>query len=165
MTTDAELRELLRHTGLRATAPRVTTLAVVSERQHAETDEIAEAVRERLGSVSTQAIYGVLHALTAAGLVRRLETGARDAARYEIQRHDNHHHLVCRGCGRIEDVPCVRGQSPCLEPSDALDFTVEVAEVLFRGVCSECRATSVLMQTSSPMPPSSNQPPLKEKKP
>jgi Fur family ferric uptake transcriptional regulator len=129
----------LRQAGLRVTSPRLATLAVLAERQHAETDDIAAAVRERLGSVSTQAVYGVLHALTEAGLVRRLDTGSRDAARYEIHRHDNHHHLLCRVCGRVEDVPCVKGKAPCLEPEDDLGFSIEIAEVLFRGVCAECR--------------------------
>ncbi|PWH06617.1 transcriptional repressor [Brachybacterium endophyticum] len=140
MTTD--LADDLRSAGLRVTAPRLATLAVVAERQHAEADEIAAAVRERLGTVSRQAVYDVLHALTDAGLLRRVATGARHAARYEIHRHDNHHHMVCRVCGRLEDVPCTTGEAPCLTPSDDLGFDIEVAEVLFRGVCSACRTAS-----------------------
>ena len=131
--------EQLRRAGLRVTAPRLAVLEVVAERQHAETDEIAAAVRGRLGSVSTQAVYGVLNALTDAGLLRRVSTGSRNAVRYEVHHHDNHHHLLCRVCGRLEDVGCAVGEAPCLEASDDHGFTIEAVDVLFRGVCPSCR--------------------------
>ncbi|MDO5662192.1 MAG: Fur family transcriptional regulator [Brachybacterium sp.] len=130
---DAELREA----GLRVTAPRLATLAVVAERKHADADTIATAVRERLGAVSKQAVYDVLHALTRADLLRRIDIDGR-RARYELQSHDNHHHSVCRGCGRIEDVPCATGGAPCLEFGQDAGFVVEEAEVTFRGLCTEC---------------------------
>ncbi|WP_293698044.1 Fur family transcriptional regulator [uncultured Agrococcus sp.] len=140
--SEERLQADLRGAGLRVTAPRLSVLRVVAEQPHAGTDEIAGAVRERLGSVSTQAVYGVLHALTDAGLLRRVDTGARAAARYELQSHDNHHHMLCRECGRLEDVPCAVGNAPCLIPEHNHGFEIEVAEVLFRGVCSQCRATA-----------------------
>ena len=130
----------LHEAGLRATAPRVATLAVVAANPHAEADDVTTAVRERLGAVSKQAVYDVLNALTGAGLLRRVDVDARSAARYEIHRHDNHHHMVCRICGRLEDVPCAIGAAPCLDPSDDLGFDVEEAELMFRGVCSTCRS-------------------------
>lgn len=131
----------LQAAGLRVTAPRVATLAVVTANPHAEADDVTTAVRERLGAVSKQAVYDVLNALTGAGLLRRVDVDARSAARYEIHRHDNHHHMVCRVCGRIEDVACTVGAAPCLDPSDNLGFDVEEAELMFRGVCSTCRGT------------------------
>lgn len=136
-----QVRADLHAAGLRVTAPRVTTLAVVAEHPHAEADEITLAVRERLGAVSKQAVYDVLNALTGAGILRRVDIDARSAARYEIHRHDNHHHMVCRVCGRLEDVACATGEAPCLDPSDDHGFDVEVAELMFRGVCSTCRNT------------------------
>lgn len=136
---ELDAREQLRRAGLRVTAPRLAVLDVVSGRQHAETDEIAAAVRGRLGSVSTQAVYGVLNALTDAGLLRRVSTGSRNAVRYEVHHHDNHHHLLCRVCGRLEDVACAVGEAPCLEASDDHGFTIEAVDVLFRGVCPSCR--------------------------
>lgn len=131
----------LREAGLRVTAPRLATLAVVEERQHADAEEISVAVRDRLGTVSKQAVYDVLHALTDAELVRRVSTGGR-STKFEIHRHDNHHHMVCRHCGRIEDVPCDIGEAPCITPPQDHGFEIEVAEVLFRGTCSACRTTS-----------------------
>ena len=141
-TTEQRLQADLREAGLRVTAPRLATLSVVAEQPHGEADDIAAAVRDRLGSVSTQAVYGVLHALTDAGLLRRVDIGARAAARYELQSHDNHHHMICRECGRLEDVPCAVGHAPCLVPSYDHGFEIEVADVLFKGVCSQCRATA-----------------------
>lgn len=129
----------LHRVGLRVTAPRVATLAVVAAHPHAEADEIATAVRERLGAVSKQAVYDGLNTLTGVGLLRRVDIDARSAARYEIHRHDNHHHMVCRVCGRLEDVACAVGDAPCLVPSEDHGFDVEEAELMFRGVCSTCR--------------------------
>lgn len=132
---DAELRAA----GLRVTAPRLAALAAVAERQHADVDAIAAEVRARLGTVSKQAVYDVLGALTGAGLVRRVPIDDR-RARYELDLHDNHHHLVCRVCGRIEDVPCAVGAAPCLDVPAARGFAVDEADVIYRGTCVACRA-------------------------
>lgn len=134
--------------GLRVTAPRVATLAVVAAHPHAETEEITTEVRNRLGAVSQQAVYDVLNALRGAGLVRRVDVDARSPARYEIHRHDNHHHLVCRICGRIEDIACAVGAAPCLDPDDDHGFDIEEAELIFRGVCSTCRSTATERRTA-----------------
>ncbi len=128
----------LREVGLRVTAPRLATLAVVEEHQHSDAEFIAGEVRERLGSVSTQAVYDVLHALTEKGLVRRVSIDSRKA-RFEIHAGDNHHHMVCSNCGKIENIPCVTGEAPCLTPEDHLGFDIGVAEVLFVGLCPACR--------------------------
>ncbi len=108
---------------------------------HSTADDVAARVRETLGSVSTQAIYDVLRAFVHAELVRRIEP-AESSARYETRIADNHHHLVCRVCGRVTDVDCVVGDAPCLQPSDAAGFHVDEAEVVFWGTCPECRASS-----------------------
>lgn len=88
--------------------------------------------------MSTQAVYDVLHACVKAGLVRRIEP-AGSSARYETRTGDNHHHLVCRVCGRVADVDCAVGEKPCLEPSDLDGFAVDEAEVVFWGVCADCQ--------------------------
>ncbi|GAA1265283.1 Fur family transcriptional regulator [Saccharothrix xinjiangensis] len=131
-------RELLKDAGLRVTAPRLAVLDWLAEHPHATADQVAEGVRARLGSVSTQAVYDVLHACSGAGLLRRIEP-AGHPARYETRTGDNHHHLVCRACGRTADVDCVHGAAPCLEPSSTEGFTVDEAEVLFWGLCPGCQ--------------------------
>jgi Fur family ferric uptake transcriptional regulator len=131
-------RELLKDAGLRVTAPRIAVLDWLAEHPHATADQVADGVRARLGSVSTQAVYDVLNACARTGLLRRMEP-AGHPARYETRTGDNHHHLVCRDCGRTEDVDCVHGTAPCLEPSSTAGFTVDEAEVLFWGLCPDCR--------------------------
>ncbi|WP_216893987.1 Fur family transcriptional regulator [Nocardia alni] len=130
-------RRQLRAAGLRVTAPRVAVLDVVVAQPHSDADRVTAAVRERLGSVSTQAVYDVLRACVGAGLLRRIEP-AGSAARYETRTGDNHHHLVCRSCGTVVDVDCVVGSAPCLEPSDAHGFAIDEAEVVFWGLCPDC---------------------------
>jgi Fur family transcriptional regulator, stress-responsive regulator len=130
----------LRNAGLRVTGPRVAVLSEITEAEHISADQIAEAVRERVGTISTQAVYDVLRALTTAGLVRRIEP-AGSTARYETRVGDNHHHVVCRSCGAITDVDCVMGQRPCLSPADASGFVIDEAEVTFWGLCPSCQTT------------------------
>jgi Fur family transcriptional regulator, stress-responsive regulator len=128
---------MLRDAALRVTRPRVAVLSVVHDRPHADTDSIIGAVRANLGEVSHQAVYDVLRALTTAGLVRRIQPPG-SVARYEARVGDNHHHLVCRSCGAIVDVDCAVGAAPCLTPSDDHGFTIDEAEVVYRGLCPAC---------------------------
>jgi Fe2+ or Zn2+ uptake regulation protein len=109
---------------------------------HRDAEEVAADVRRRLGRISTQAVYDVLRALTDAGLLRRVEIPGSPAARYERWLHDNHHHLVCRSCGDLVDVPCATGDAPCLIPADAAGYDVDEAEVIYWGFCPACRARS-----------------------
>ncbi|BCJ35725.1 transcriptional regulator FurA [Actinocatenispora thailandica] len=128
---------MLRAAALRVTRPRMAVLSAVYEHPHADTDSIIGAVRTRLGGVSHQAVYDVLRALTAAGLVRRIEPPG-SVARYEARVGDNHHHVVCRSCGVITDVDCAVGDAPCLTPSDDHGFVIDEAEVVYRGLCPDC---------------------------
>ena len=133
---DAE--RLLRDAGLRITAPRRAVLAAVREHPHADTETLLAVVRARLGSVSHQAVYDVLRALTDAGLVRRIQP-AGSVARSEARVGDNHHHLVCRSCGTVRDVDCAVGEPSCLTPSDDGGFAIDEAEVVYWGRCPACR--------------------------
>ncbi len=133
--TDADR---LRAAGLRVTAARLAILGAVRAGSHPGTDEIARVVRDRIGHISVQAVYEALAALTAAGLIRRIEP-AGSPARYEARTGDNHHHIVCRSCGAVADVDCVVGRAPCLEPAAAAGFSVDEAEVTFWGLCAACQ--------------------------
>ena len=143
-----DLIDAVRAAGLRVTAPRVAVLREVSEHEHVSADHIAQAVRDQLGTISTQAVYDVLGALTRAGLVRRIEP-AGSPARYETRVGDNHHHVVCRSCGAITDVDCAVGVAPCLSPSDAGGFLIDEAEVTFWGLCPTCQTTNPTEKESS----------------
>jgi Fur family transcriptional regulator, stress-responsive regulator len=132
---------MLRGAALRVTRPRLAVLSAVHEHPHADTASIIAAVRNDLADVSHQAVYDVLRALTAAGLVRCIEPPG-SVARYEARVGDNHHHIVCRSCGAIADVDCAVGPAPCLTPSDDHGFVVDEAEVVYRGLCPACSTTS-----------------------
>ena len=136
-TTATDFATSLREVALRVTRPRLAVLSAVHEHPHADTDTLIRAVREDLADVSHQAVYDVLRALTAAGLVRRIEP-AGSVARYEARVGDNHHHVVCRSCGAIADVDCAIGQAPCLVASYDQGFAIDEAEVLYWGLCSGC---------------------------
>lgn len=120
------------------TRPRLAVLDVLAAGGHLEVEEIARRVRARLDSVSTQAVYDVLGALSRAGLARRIEP-AGSPARYEARAGDNHHHVVCRGCGAIADVDCAVGASPCLQASTDHGFVIDEAEVTYWGLCPACQ--------------------------
>jgi len=130
----------LRGAGLRVTAVRVALLDAVRHGDHLDVEAIAAGVRDRVGHVSLQAVYEALNALTAAGLVRRIEP-ARGPARFEGRVGDNHHHIVCRSCGAVADVDCAVGEAPCLTAADSQGFVIDEAEVIYWGLCPRCSAT------------------------
>ncbi len=126
--------------GLRVTAARVALLETVRHGDHLGVEAIAAGVRGRVGHVSLQAVYEGLHALTAAGLIRRIEP-AGGPPRFEGRVGDNHHHVVCRSCGAVADVDCAVGEAPCLTASDDHGFSIGEAEVIYWGVCPSCAIT------------------------
>jgi len=142
VSTTSDFERMLRGAALRVTAPRVAVLSAVHDHPHSDTDSILGLVRQTLGAVSHQAVYDVLRALTAAGLVRRIQPMG-SVARYETRVGDNHHHVVCRRCGAIADVECAVGEAPCLTASDDNGFVLDEAEVIYWGVCPECSSQSM----------------------
>jgi Fur family ferric uptake transcriptional regulator len=136
--TVAGFRQMLQAVSLRVTRPRVAVLTAVYANAHADTDSVIRAVRSDLPEVSHQTVYDSLNALTAAGLVRRIQPSG-SVARYESRVGDNHHHVVCRRCGATADVDCASGYAPCLTPSASEGFVVDEAEVVFWGLCPNCQ--------------------------
>jgi Fe2+ or Zn2+ uptake regulation protein len=128
---------LLRRHGLQVTAQRLAVLRAVSDRPHSTADDIANVVRAEIGAISRQAVYDALGALTDKGLLRRIQP-AGSPARYEDRVDDNHHHLICRSCGRMVDVDCAVGYTPCLTAADGSGYEIDEAEVIFWGRCPEC---------------------------
>ena len=137
MPPRSDFEQLLRGSALRVTRPRVAVLRAVHEHPHADTETIIGAARAGLGRVSTQAIYDVLRALTSAGLIRRIES-AGSVARYESRVADNHHHVVCRSCGAMQDVDCAVGSAPCLTAANDHGYSIDEAEVTYWGLCPTC---------------------------
>lgn len=130
--------EFLRGRGYRVTAQRLAVLRAVSAEPHVTADNVADTVRAEMGTISLQAVYDVLNVLVDAGLVRRIQP-AGSAARFEARVSDNHHHVICRVCGRTADVDCAVGSSPCLTAVDDMGYLIDEAEVIYWGTCPGCQ--------------------------
>lgn len=133
----SDWRDRLRSAGLRVTQPRLAVLETVRESSHLAADQVSDRVRERIGTVSTQAVYDALNTLTEHGILRKIEP-AGSAMLFEINLDDNHHHIVCRECGAVVDVDCAVGTMPCAVPQQTHGFIVEEAEVTYWGLCPDC---------------------------
>jgi len=131
--------DLLRRHGIQVTAQRLAVLAAVSGRPHGTAEDVATAVRAEIGVISRQAVYDALALLADKGLIRRIQP-AGSPARYEGRVGDNHHHLICRTCGRMADADCAIGAAPCLTPANDSGFEIDEAEVIYWGHCPACRA-------------------------
>ncbi|MEW5982896.1 MAG: Fur family transcriptional regulator [Acidobacteriota bacterium] len=147
MATDQA--DLLRRRGIQITAQRLAVLRAVASQPHITADAVAEGVRVEIGAISLQSVYDALGLLVAEGLIRRIQP-AGSAARFEDRVADNHHHLICRICGRLVDVDCAVGAAPCLTPNDDRGYQVDEAEVAYWGRCPDCLAQSEAPSRSDP---------------
>jgi Fe2+ or Zn2+ uptake regulation protein len=131
--------DLLRQRGYRVTGQRLAVLRAVSREPHVTADAVADTVRAELGSISLQAVYDVLGVLVDVGLIRRIQP-AGSPALFEARVSDNHHHVICRDCGRAADVDCAVGAAPCLTAVDDGGYDIDEAEVIYWGRCPECQS-------------------------
>jgi Fe2+ or Zn2+ uptake regulation protein len=142
-----DFNSLLRENGIPVTAQRLAVLRAVDGYPHGTANSIAEIVRTELGVISRQAVYNVLAVLVENGLLRRIQP-SRSPARYENRVGDNHHHLICRSCGKTVDVDCVVGHAPCLTAAHDSGFLIDEAEVVYWGTCPDCPATNLAVPAS-----------------
>lgn len=133
--------ELLRSNGIAVTAQRIAVMKVVGHNPHCTADEVVQGVKQEIGAISRQAVYNVLGLLSERGLLNRVQPSGH-AARYETRAGDNHHHVVCRNCGSMEDVDCAVGYTPCLHAADDHGYSIDEAEVIYWGVCPACQNKS-----------------------
>jgi Fe2+ or Zn2+ uptake regulation protein len=133
--------DLLRQHGIQVTAQRLAVVRAVAGQPHITADGVAEIVRTEIGAISLQSVYDALGLLVAEGIVRRIQP-AGSPARFEGRVADNHHHLICRTCGRMVDVDCAVGSAPCLSAIDDKGYTIDEAEVVYWGRCPKCRRRS-----------------------
>jgi Fur family ferric uptake transcriptional regulator len=133
--------ELLKQHRIQVTPQRLAVLRAVAAHPHITADAVAEAVRAEIGAISLQSVYDALALLVAEGLLRRIQP-AGSPARYEDRVGDNHHHLICRSCGRMVDVDCSVGSAPCLTAADDNGYSIDTAEVTYWGLCPACSAPS-----------------------
>ena len=136
-----EPADLLRQRGIQVTAQRLAVLRAVAGEPHITADAVAEAVRSEIGAISLQSVYDALSVLVSEGLIRRIQPSG-SPARFEDRVGDNHHHLICRVCGRVVDVDCAVGKAPCLTAHDDNGYQIDEAEVAYWGRCPDCLGTS-----------------------
>ena len=139
VVSDAD--KLFRQSGIPITAQRLAVLRAVSDRPHGTAEVIASEVRAKIGAISRQAVYDALGMLARKGFIRRIQP-AGSPALYEDRVGDNHHHVICRTCGKTADVDCAAGKTPCLIAADAAGFLIDEAEVIYWGTCPDCRAAT-----------------------
>jgi Fur family transcriptional regulator, stress-responsive regulator len=144
----ADPADLLRHHGIQVTAQRLAVLRAVAGQPHITADGVAEVVRAEIGAISRQSVYDALGVLVGKGLLRRIQP-VGSPARFEDRVGDNHHHLICRICGRLVDVDCAVGAAPCLTAADDNGYEIDEAEVAYWGRCPECVAEARATTTSS----------------
>lgn len=135
---DHDWAQILRARGLRATAQRLAVLEFLHHHPHADAEAIFRAAPGFLPSISLQAVHLIVQDLSRAGLIRRIDLPDSASARYETRVADNHHHIQCIQCGRIEDVDCVVGHAPCIEPAETFGMRILEASIVFRGICRDC---------------------------
>lgn len=134
--------DLLRRHGIQVTAQRLAVLRAVSEQPHITADGVAEAVRADIGAISRQSVYDALNLLVEEGLLHRIQPEG-SPARFEDRVNDNHHHLICRGCGDVVDIDCVVGAAPCLHAADGQGYDIDEAQVSFWGRCPTCKTENL----------------------
>jgi Fe2+ or Zn2+ uptake regulation protein len=135
---DAELAELLRGRGLRATSQRVVMHRLLRDRdRHVSAEELLSEASERLPGVSLPTVYATLELFEQLGIVRRVNGGG--GTLLWDTRADTHHHMICRNCGRIEDLETPLDLEPARRSAARSGFEADRAEVVVSGLCARCR--------------------------
>ena len=138
---DAELAKLLRERGLRATSQRVVMHRLLRDRnRHVSAEELLSEAGERLPGVSLPTVYATLELFEDLGVVRRVNGGGGTLV--WDTRGDTHHHMICRNCGRIEDIDTPLDLEAARRSAARAGFQADRAEVVVNGLCRQCRTAS-----------------------
>jgi Fe2+ or Zn2+ uptake regulation protein len=134
---DAQLSELLRERGLRATSQRVVMHRLLRDRaRHVSAEELLSEASERLPGVSLPTVYATLELFEQLGIVRRVNGGG--GTLLWDTRADAHHHMICRNCGRIEDIEVPLDLERARRSAARSGFEPDRAEVVVSGLCASC---------------------------
>ncbi len=134
---DAELTELLRERGLRATSQRVVMHRLLRDRaRHVSAEELLSEASDRLPGVSLPTVYATLELFEQLGIVRRVNGGG--GTLLWDTRPDVHHHMICRRCGRIEDMEVPLDLERARRSAERSGFEPDRAEVVVSGLCASC---------------------------
>jgi Fe2+ or Zn2+ uptake regulation protein len=153
-----ELTEIFRARGLKITPQRQSIFRVLhSSTVHPTAEAVYDAVSTEMPSISLRTVYQTLNDLAAMGEIHAIDLGT-GSARFDPTTHP-HHHLVCEGCGRVQDV---EAELPGVTApgADAFGFTVRTTEIVFRGRCRDCAVADAEAAADEPAPPTPH--PLQE---
>jgi Fur family ferric uptake transcriptional regulator len=139
--TPADLAEVLRSRGLRLTAPRQLVLEAVYRLQHATPDQVHAEVAERAAGVNITTVYRTLELLEELGLVTHAHLSHGAPTYHPVGEHQ-HAHLVCRGCGHIEEMPATGLDGLIGSLRDNHGFLLDIGHVALFGLCSGCTEES-----------------------
>src|SRR6266508_1709774 len=138
---DADLAELLRERGLRATSQRVVMHRLLRDRaRHVSAEELLSEASDRLPGVSLPTVYATLELFEQLGIVRRVNGGG--GTLLWDTRADAHHHMICRRCGRIEDMEAPLDLERARAVAAKSGFEPDRAEVVVSGLCASCQRGS-----------------------
>lgn len=127
----------LRSVGLRSTAQRRAVLGALAALGHATVDELAARVQDDLPDVSLSTVYRTLEALDDAGLVRHTHLH-HGAATYHSVDEEPHLHLVCAGCGSVQQASLAVAVGMADEVRAASGFHVDLGHLALHGRCVRC---------------------------
>jgi Fe2+ or Zn2+ uptake regulation protein len=132
-----ELEETLRASGRRVTPQRILIhRSIVELGRHATAEQVLDRVAERLPNASLPTVYATLELFEELGVVRRVAAG--DGPALWDPRTDEHHHLVCRRCGAVEDLEGELETATLLSAARRSGFRPDSAELVVSGLCRRC---------------------------
>lgn len=136
-----EIVHLLRDRGHRATRPRrAVWQALVDADGHLTVEQLAERVRERAPGVNLASVYRSLALFEDLDLVRESRLGDEDAGRWELAHPDEHFHLVCEECGRIDHHVGTMVEQVREHLREDHGFEPRDVELIVSGRCADCVA-------------------------
>ena len=139
MDVDRELIAALRATGRRVTMPRLLVHRCLREaNRYVTAEQLFAELEEQVPSLSAATVYDTLDLLDELGLIRRVST-PRGATTYD-SRVDEHHHVICRLCGRVQDLDAEVDTAAAENAARAAGFAPGFAQLTVSGLCSACRA-------------------------
>jgi Fe2+ or Zn2+ uptake regulation protein len=138
MDADRELIAALRATGRRVTMPRLLVHRHLrAANRHVTAEQVYAELAQQIPSLSAATVYDTLDLLDELGLIRRVST-PRGATTYD-SRTDDHHHMICRACGRMEDLDVDVDTGAAENAAHAAGFDPAFAQLTVSGLCSACR--------------------------
>jgi Fe2+ or Zn2+ uptake regulation protein len=136
MRTPEELADLFRSRGLKVTPQRQRIFRVLHGSQvHPTAESVYAETRRHMPMMSLKTVYQTLNDLTEMGEIRQLDLGT-GSSRFDPNVEHQHHHLVCNQCGKVRDLYVPIDVS--IPAPEQQGFTVDSAEVIFRGLCADC---------------------------